>query len=78
MSGRFPVHMYQTRAPQASTRDGMPTAVTTLAEKMKAAGYATVQVRRLPNKSLEPIRTVAPLPRSSGPCTFLEATVGHA
>ena len=43
MSGRYPVHMYQTRAPQASEQDGLPLAVTTLAEKMKAAGYDTVQ-----------------------------------
>ena len=49
MSGRLPAHMYQTRSPQAATRDGLPTAVTTLAEKMRAAGYATVQVcPRLP------------------------------
>ena len=43
MSGRYPVHMYQTRAPQASEQDGLPLAVTTLAEKMKSAGYDTVQ-----------------------------------
>ena len=43
MSGRIPAHMYQEKAPQASTQDGLPTAVTTLAEKMRAAGYATVQ-----------------------------------
>jgi len=48
MSGRLPVHMYQTRAPQASTKDGLPTAVTTLADKMRAAGYATVQAGKAP------------------------------
>ena len=43
MSGRLPVHMYEKAAPAASTKDGLPIAVTTLAEKMKSAGYSTVQ-----------------------------------
>ena len=43
MSGRLPVHMYQARAPQFSSEDGLPVAVMTLADKMRAAGYATVQ-----------------------------------
>ena len=44
MSARLPVHMYQERATQGATQDGLPTAVTTLAEKMKAAGYQTTQL----------------------------------
>ena len=43
MSGRFPAHIYQTQQPQGHTNDGLPLQMTTLAEKMRSAGYRTIQ-----------------------------------
>ena len=45
MSGRFPVHIYQAEgAPEPPLPDsGLPLGMTTIAEKLQAVGYHTVQ-----------------------------------
>ena len=42
MSGRLPAHVLQELGPVFATDEGLPLAITTLAEKMQATGYATV------------------------------------
>ena len=45
MSGRFPVHIYQAEgAPEPPLPDsGLPLGMTTIAEKLQAVGYHTMQ-----------------------------------
>lgn len=42
MSGRFPVHVYQGGQLPVAVDAGLPLPMTTLAEKMRGAGYSTV------------------------------------